>query len=261
MEETLVEVPAIEPKDLAAVSPIDALWSAFNFDPSAATSLLERGGPVVAILLMLSIAALTVILFKLAQFSFRRVGNARTSERALEIWFSGRREDAISRLQRSRVPNAIVLVHAMAGLGRGLSEAIVREDAERVAQGQLASLRGQLRALESIAQLAPLLGLFGTVLGMMSAFQALQSSGADADPAVLAGGIWVALITTAVGLAVAIPTSFALYWFEGKVDRETTIIESSLTSLFTGRLSRVEAQRPAQTPAGPPMDGEPYAAG
>ncbi|MEO0619193.1 MAG: MotA/TolQ/ExbB proton channel family protein [Pseudomonadota bacterium] len=260
MEETLVEVPAIEPDDLTAVSPIDALWSAVEFDPSAAASLLERGGPVVAILLVLSIAALTVILYKFAQFWFRGVGRGRASERALRTWFSGRREQAATQLRRSRSPNAVVLAHAMAGIGSGLAEAIVREDAERVAQHELARLRGQFRVLESISQLAPLLGLFGTVLGMMSAFQALQASGADADPAVLAGGIWVALITTAVGLAVAIPTSFALYWFEGKVDRETTMIESSLTSLFTGRLSSPETPRLAQAPASPSMGGEPHAA-
>ncbi|MEL6288698.1 MAG: MotA/TolQ/ExbB proton channel family protein [Pseudomonadota bacterium] len=138
---------------------------------------------------------------------------------------------------------------AMTGMQQGMAATIVLEDAERVAMDQLARVRRYLRVLDSIAQIAPLLGLFGTVIGMMSAFQALQTSGADADPAVLAGGIWVALITTAVGLAVAIPTSFALYWFEGRIDAETTIIESLVTSLFTGRLGVSAASPGVAIPA------------
>ena len=115
--------------------------------------------------------------------------------------------------------------------------ALVREDAERVALEQIASARSYLRAIEAVVQIAPLLGLFGTVIGMIQAFTALQMAGAEADPAVLSGGISVALLTTAVGLAVAIPAAFALHWLEGGVDRLTTNIESALTSLFTGRLT------------------------
>jgi biopolymer transport protein ExbB len=75
-----------------------------------------------------------------------------------------------------------------------------------------------LRALELIAAIAPLLGLLGTVMGMIEAFQTLQSAGAGADPAALAGGIWQALLTTAAGMAVAIPASLALSWGESVVD-------------------------------------------
>jgi biopolymer transport protein ExbB len=64
--------------------------------------------------------------------------------------------------------------------------------------------------LELISTIAPLLGLLGTVLGMIAAFQALQESGSRADPAILAGGIWEALLTTAAGMAVAIPASITL---------------------------------------------------
>jgi biopolymer transport protein ExbB len=121
----------------------------------------------------------------------------------------------------------------MISIGAAVPEATAREDGERVALEFLWQLRSHLRVLEATSQLAPLLGLFGTVAGMMSAFQALQSTGSDADPAALAGGIWVALITTAVGLAVAIPASFLLYWFEGRIERERSLIESSLTLVFT----------------------------
>ena len=60
-------------------------------------------------------------------------------------------------------------------------------------------LEGGFRLLDTIGQTAPLLGLFGTVLGMIDAFQALQEAGQAVDPSLLAGGIWVALLTTAAG--------------------------------------------------------------
>ena len=89
------------------------------------------------------------------------------------------------------------------------------------------------RVLDTIAQLAPLLGLLGTVLGMIEAFQALQTAGSQVDPAALAGGIWVALLTTAAGLSVAMPTSIALSWFEAQIDRERAMAEHAFTVLVT----------------------------
>ncbi|HSF64460.1 MAG TPA: MotA/TolQ/ExbB proton channel family protein [Paracoccaceae bacterium] len=77
-----------------------------------------------------------------------------------------------------------------------------------------------LRFLDALTQVAPLLGLFGTVLGMIEAFQTLQAGGATVDPAQLAGGIWVALLTTAMGLGVAMPVSLFLTWAESGIARE-----------------------------------------
>ncbi|MEO1610077.1 MAG: MotA/TolQ/ExbB proton channel family protein [Pseudomonadota bacterium] len=217
----------------------------FNFKPLLA--LLERGGPIVAIIGCLSVLALAVVLLKLFQFLRKRVGAQGLAEHALRDWFAGNRNNAFQRLARSRRSSAIVLHHAMSALHNGHPEAVIREDTERVALQELAELKRYFSILEATSQIAPLLGLFGTVIGMMSAFQTLQTSGAEADPAALAGGIWVALITTAVGLAVAIPTAFALYWFEGMVRREQTIIESTLTSLFTERLAKSARQDETQS--------------
>jgi biopolymer transport protein ExbB len=85
-----------------------------------------------------------------------------------------------------------------------------REETTRIAKTHLNTASAGLRVLELISTIAPLLGLLGTVLGMIAAFQALQESGSRADPAILAGGIWEALLTTAAGMAVAIPASITL---------------------------------------------------
>ena len=236
MEDDLSNVVTPELDSLAASATASGWLSTLRIDLSAATDLIERGGPIVTILAVMSVVALTVILLKSFQFLVQGIGSTRRTEHALAAWFAGQREEAIKALSRAWNPTAIILRHAMSGMENGIEESRIREDAERVALTLLADAKAYLRVLESISQIAPLLGLFGTVIGMMTAFQALQTSGANADPAVLAGGIWVALITTAVGLAVAIPTAFSLYWFEGRIERETTLIESSLTSLFTERL-------------------------
>lgn len=214
--------------------------SAFSFaglDFNAAYDFVDKGGPIVMILLALSVVALTVTLIKLWQFSWLGVGSTRRSNAAIEHWIAGRYDDAYTAARSSRTPSARVLAHGIRGLQRTDNVDAVREDVERVALVQLSGLRSYMRVLESTVQIAPLLGLFGTVVGMIAAFQALQSAGSEADPAVLAGGIWVALMTTAVGLAIAIPAAFVTYWFEGRIEREKENIEGALTSLFTRRVT------------------------
>lgn len=223
-------------------SALDWIWHSVPIDLSAATALIDKGGPVVIILLILSLLASTVVIAKAAQFIGLRIGRDRGLETALGAWLAGDGEGACNRLRgRQRGPAPETILHAMTGLARGQGEERVREDVERVALEKLAGLRSYLRILEATSQLAPLLGLFGTVIGMIAAFQTLQSSGAEADPSALAGGIWVALLTTAVGLAVAIPAAFSLYWFEGRIEREKELIEAGVTSLFTGRLQGASA--------------------
>lgn len=198
--------------------------------------LLDKGGPVVAILIVMSLAATTVGLAKWLVFLTSGVGRARPAERALGHWQSGASADAMAAVSKANSPTAALLRHMFAGLAAGHDEARVREDAERFALSRLAGLRSHLRVLEATSQLAPLLGLFGTVIGMIGAFQTLQSAGAEADPSALAGGIWVALLTTAVGLAVAMPAALALFWFEGRIEREQRLMEDAMTRVFTGGL-------------------------
>lgn len=81
----------------------------------------------------------------------------------------------------------------------------------------LRQLDKNLRGLAIISNITPLLGLLGTVTGMIKAFMKIQELGGKVDASVLAGGIWEALITTAFGLSVAIPTLVAYHYFEGKV--------------------------------------------
>lgn len=114
-----------------------------------------------------------------------------------------------------------------------MSPSEAREEAERVANLHLDRLGQGLRLLAVIATLSPLLGLLGTVIGMIDAFRALEAAGNKVDPSILSGGIWVALLTTAAGLVVAIPAAAAHQWMEGIVERAGRAMEDVATQVFT----------------------------
>ncbi len=192
------------------------------------TGLFALGGPVVAILFVMSVVTMSVSLYKLWQFSISGVGRHRVLAESLVLWDRGDTFGATERLQKSRSYLAPFIGRAMSVENRtGVDE---RLDAE-VAQAHSVLERG-FRLLDTIAQIAPLLGLFGTVLGMIDAFRNLQNAGSTVDPSLLAGGIWVALLTTAVGLAVAIPTSMVLTWFESRMARERIFADKALRTVF-----------------------------
>ena len=116
---------------------------------------------------------------------------------------------------------------------------IISSTVQSAALALFARLSRYNRLLELIGLIAPLLGLLGTILGMITAFQALQESGQQADPTVLAGGIWEALLTTALGLIVAIPAIVAFNLIENRMEalREQTI---SLVGQLLARLDEAD---------------------
>jgi biopolymer transport protein ExbB len=204
--------------------------------PEPLRALLDAGGPVMLILAGMSVLALTIVLIKLWQFARLQNGGAESIESALEDWQAGRCGEAVEQLARATNPLAGVVRTAMLGSLHANDPAALREEVERRAQGLLTALRSHLRGLEVIASLSPLLGLLGTVIGMIDAFRALEAAGNQVDPSVLSGGIWVALLTTAAGLSVAIPTVVALNWLERLLEGVTRRLEDQVTRVFTGGL-------------------------
>ena len=195
---------------------------------------LERGGPALWAIAALSVATLTLILWKIWRLSLAGAWAGAATRAAVGRWCAGARDEAITMLAPRRSLRARLALAAMRALAGGqVSDAAAREETTRVARALLHDARGGLRALELIAVIAPLIGLLGTVLGMIEAFRALEDSGARADPSVLAGGIWEALLTTAAGMAVAIPASVALSWFESVIANLQADMEDAATRIFT----------------------------
>ena len=210
---------------------------------------VDIGGPVVIVLFAMSVVALTIVLAKLWQFGAVQLGDLRPAREALRLYQSGQTDGALALLSgRSPNPVAEMLGRAIRGRCRGLPESKVREEVLRSCGDALESLRTGFRPLEVIASLAPLLGLFGTVLGMIEAFRQLELAGSRVDPAILSGGIWEALLTTAVGLAVAIPTVAILSWMERRVERLAHHMSSIITRVFTVDLSE-ESDKASHVPA------------
>lgn len=207
------------------------------------TRIAELGGPVVLILLAVSIFTLAVILYKIWQFSTSGVGRHRALAEALDAWDIGDRARALVALSKSTSYLAPLVDMAF-----NARQTLSAERLEAEAEMRFSKLERGLRYLDTVAQLAPLLGLFGTVLGMISAFQSLQEAGAQVDPSILAGGIWVALLTTAVGLVVAMPTAMVLSWLEGRMDSERVFAARAIQITTASQVARPDLSElePAQ---------------
>lgn len=190
---------------------------------------LNTGGPALWTIAALSVITLAVITWKVWRLLLSGVWSSRKAEAGVRNVLADR-ESGLS--LTSRNIHSRFVAGTIAALS--LPVAVGQEEVSRLAARELGALRTGLRPLELIVTIAPLIGLLGTVLGMIDAFQALETSGGQADPAVLAGGIWEALLTTAAGMAVAIPAAAALSWFEGIAETVQAQMEDAATRLFIG---------------------------
>lgn len=204
-------------------------------DKAALAEFLTRGGPALWVIAALSVLTAALILWKFWDLARLGAWSRGPSEAAVAAWRAGESDAAIARLSSRKGLRARVSRRAMETRLGDMPDAAAREETLRVGKLALMEARRGLRALELIATIAPLIGLLGTVLGMIEAFQALQAAGNRADPAALAGGIWQALLTTAAGMAVAIPAAMALTWFESICDRVQVDMEDLATRIFTAQ--------------------------
>ena len=209
---------------------------------AAFSNVAALGGPVVVLLIGLSMLVLAVVLVKLWHFRQVGLGRHKALEAALDAWDRGLHDAARTRALAAPSHLGALAALAMQSAPGAADAGALRARLSGLAAERIAGLASGLRVLDSVAQVAPLLGLFGTVLGMIEAFRGLQAAGPMVDPAALAGGIWVALLTTAVGLAVAMPTALILTWFEARIAREAAFAERIIdTALCAGLGSETPA--------------------
>ncbi len=182
--------------------------------------LFEKGGVVMYGLLALSVYAVGVVIFKVLQFYRANVFDRSFIEPALKEIKQGDRNQAFKTLSETKGPVArIMRVTFECVANRDISQKSKEAEITRVGSADIRYLESHLRGLEMTATVAPLMGLFGTVIGMISSFSKLSISGTRVDPTMLAGGIWEALLTTAGGIAVAIPALAAHYILDGIIEK------------------------------------------
>lgn len=178
---------------------------------------LEKGGIVMFPILACSVLALAIFVERMIRFSRVQDRGAGLAETIAAMLKEGKEEEARGVAEASNSPMGRVLAQAMAvrDREREILETVIVNAIDEEVRG----LSSYLQSLATIGNLAPLLGLLGTVMGLIKAFMVIQEMGGKVNAAVLAGGIWEAMLTTAFGLAVALPTIVAHSYLLGRVDQ------------------------------------------
>ncbi|MGM0434704.1 MAG: MotA/TolQ/ExbB proton channel family protein [Pseudomonadota bacterium] len=196
------------------------------------TELLAMGGPVMGVLLAISVLGLGTALYTLVVSLLQAPRLNRRIRAGVDQWCDGDDDAARRSLSGQRNPLAGLLAFVMHRRSQGETEDSLRDEVARRAQRLLLPFESPLKILEVIAALAPLIGLLGTVMGMMTAFDAMANAEGQADPAELSGGIYEALSTTATGLAIAIPFAAIAAWMEFRMRRMQQQINDLLVRIF-----------------------------
>ena len=188
---------------------------------------------ILGILALLSVFAATVVLAKMIQFRRAGLGKGTQARQALRMWSAGERAAALAAVQETRGLQAALLREVFETLTAlpGNRDRAQSRGTQRAIE-DLAQLQYHMRGLEAVVHSAPMLGLLGTVIGMIEAFGRLSQSSGAADPAQLAGGIWTALITTALGLAIAIVFYFLSQWLDSRIGQEREALDSLLVRVL-----------------------------
>ncbi len=207
--------------------------------------LVDRAGVVGWVLAALALVGMLIFFYKLVGFIRRGIfadGFAKDVERHLS---NGDDKQVAQILSRRRHPAARI---GLFGMTLSVANPENREAASDIiashARKEIDGLNSGLRIMSAIAVLSPLLGLLGTVMGMIEAFQKMEGAGSRIDPSVLSGGIWLALLTTAIGLVVAIPATAFHMWMQGVIARAAAVMEDVCTMVINrGELARKGALR------------------
>ncbi|MBI4355562.1 MAG: MotA/TolQ/ExbB proton channel family protein [Candidatus Omnitrophica bacterium] len=183
-----------------------------------------KGGPVMWPLLLCSVIALGVIMERLIFWvRERRTQNIELVHQLLHFTERGLFDEVTAAAQGTRDAVARILVNGLSHHHFSLEGAL-----EVAVHAELKRMKRYLGVLDTIITVAPLLGIFGTVTGILVAFGALE--GRIPDPKIVASGIAQAVITTVVGLAIAIPTIVAYNYFCAKVEDATSQISTHVTN-------------------------------
>lgn len=200
--------------------------------------LLVKGGPVMIPIALCALAATAIVIERFLFFRAVAKDEGLLLSTVRSSVEASRFDAAAEACASNESPLAKLLE---AGIrARGLGEADIKEAVLNAASREVPRLERYITALGTIANIATLLGLFGTVTGNIRAFGILGASGAMGNPALLAGSIAEALVTTAAGLAVSIPTIVFYNYFTTRANKKITEMESSVGDLVLLIASRAD---------------------
>ena len=220
-------------------------------------TIIQQGGALMIPIVSASVISLCVFFERIWSLRSARVIPTELVSLALTRASEGRADEAMTLCEGSHSTAAAIIYRGLAR--RGASRAQMKEGLEEIGQIEIAYLSRYIELLGTIASITPLLGLLGTVIGMIDVFRAVvtevSAQGGMVNPASLANGIWVALITTAAGLSAAIPAFLGYKYLLGHIDRLSVELEEIGLSLLEAVYPTPREQRSALSPA-PPVTHE-----
>ncbi|THB74991.1 MAG: MotA/TolQ/ExbB proton channel family protein [Desulfobacteraceae bacterium] len=193
-------------------------------------AFLGKGGVLVIPILFCSVIVLAIFLERMIRYAMMRSRGKGLAERVADLISRDEKQKALEISQQSNSPMGRVLVQAISA--KDLDQEVLDTVIANATDTEVRSLSNYLQTLATIGNIAPLLGLLGTIIGMIKAFMVIQEMGGKVNAAVLAGGIWEAMLTTALGLAVALPTMVAHSYLLSRVDKyEARLQDGAVTFL------------------------------
>lgn len=202
----------------------------FGMEPLSLFTLLSQAGWTMFPLYACSLAAFAVLIRKALQFAHERVGD--TAVLGSPHLESGDYEALAKACDDAGTPLGRVMAVAAR---RADSPDAAEQAAMRTAVAELDRFESWLPLLSFLAQAAPLFGLLGTVVGMVDLFSSMETAGNEVSTATLSSGIWKALLTTAAGLIIAIPTMGAHLWFSRRLELLQHRMEEGVGRILDGR--------------------------
>src|SRR6185437_962704 len=191
--------------------------------------ILKSGGPVFWLILLAGAVAIVVFIERFFHCHREQINSTEFLNGVRTVL---KRENIVEALSIcDATPGPVSRLVKTAILNRDNGRDRVRESLEEAGLVEVPRLEEKLNLLATIAQLAPLLGLFGTVLGLMTTFQEIQSHGPTAHAGDLATGVWEALICCAAGLAVSIPAHAAYNYLVSRVNSIVLDMERAATEI------------------------------
>jgi biopolymer transport protein ExbB len=250
-------VPGANPLDVQPASAADTQPAANS--PQTFWEILKASGAVGLLIMLLSIGAVALVIEHATTIRGPVLMPAGLAEEVRELLIAGRLAQADERCRREPSVLGYVLGAALAEADGGWPE--IEKGVEDATAEQSARLFRKIEYLNVIGNIAPMLGLLGTVIGMIFAFREVANTQGAARAADLAGGIYLALVTTVEGLIVAIPSLAAFAVFRSRVDQlvaEVAYTAQHVLMPLKRRTRTAEApQQPAprQPPVPPPVKG------
>jgi biopolymer transport protein ExbB len=205
-------------------------------------ALLAKGGPVLWLIFISSAVAIAVFIERFLHFHRAQINSTEFLNGVRTVLKRDNVVEAISICDATPGPVARLVKTAI--LNRDHGRERVRESLEEAGLAEVPRLEQKLNLLATIAQLAPLMGLLGTVLGFIQTFMRMQEAGLHAHVGQLSTGIWQALVCAAAGLAVAIPTHAGYNYLVSRVNVIVLDMERAATEI----VNIVTSDTPAKAP-------------